>query len=531
MLPDNDICINCSKKLYLVKQDEKVPSKELSDGIDYVPTNKYVLLGHHFSSVAGAGPIVGPIIAGIAFGWLPALLWILIGSIFIGGLHDYSSLLISIRHKGKSIAEVANHYINKRTYKIFLIFIWFALIYVVAVFADITAVTFQNEPVVAELSIFYILIAFAFGSFLSRYKDKLTILTILSLIVLLGLAVLSFQYPFLTLSKSVWIWVLFSYCFFASILPVNLLLQPRDYLSSYLLYFSVILGVVGLFFGGGSINYPAFISFSSESLGGIFPFLFITIACGAVSGFHSLVASGTTSKQIDNISNSRFVAYGGMMMEAVVAIISLGIVMMLSTSDEVLKGDPGSVFATGLGRFSAILGFDPQVGKTFGFLAVSAFVLTTLDTATRIARYILQEILNKIQSGWSIKIFATAASLVLPLILMNLKVTNAQGVAIPCWKLIWPLFGITNQLLAALVLLVIYLWAQREKIKNKVIILIPAVFMLITTVTALSQSIIKYAETKNFSLVFYIALVLLGLSIVIVFESLIALKERKGTKE
>lgn len=514
-------------KLYSVKADEAVPSKELSDGIDYVPTNKYVLLGHHFSSISGAGPVVGPIIAGIAFGWLPAVLWIIIGSIFIGGLHDYSALVISIRHQGRSIAEVANQYINRRTYRIFLLFIWFALMYVVAVFADLTAVTFQNEPVVAEVSIFYIFIAVVFGWLLMRNKEKLAILTTSALLALLGLSVLSYKYPFLSLEKNVWVWILFAYCFLASILPVNLLLQPRDYLSSFLLYIAVLLGLVGLLFGRYPITYPAFISFSSDSLGGLFPFLFITIACGAVSGFHALVASGTTSKQIDDIKNGKFIGYGGMLLEGVVAIISIGIVMMLSTGDPLLKGDPGSVFASGLGRFSALIGIDPQIGRTFGFLAVSAFILTTLDTATRIARYILQEITNKVRGNWAIKISATAASLVVPLVLMNLKIHDADGNVIPCWKMIWPLFGITNQLLAALVLLIIYLWAEKEGVKKKGIILLPALFMLATTVTALVQSIIAYIRSGNFTVVFYIALILFALSLVVIFESVLALRKKK----
>ncbi len=297
-------------KLYSVKSGETVPSVEMRDNIDYVPTNKFVLLGHHFSSIAGAGPVVGPIIAAMAFGWLPAVIWIIIGSIFIGGLHDYSSLIISVRHKGKSIAEVANQYINKRTYRIFLIFIWLALIYVVAVFADLTAVTFSNEPAVAEVSTIYLIVAVVFGFLMVKFRGKLATLTTGALLTLLLFSVLSFKYQFLSLDKSSWVLILFIYCFAASILPVNLLLQPRDYLSSYLLYFLVLIGLVGLMFGRYPITYPAFISFSSESLGGLFPFLFITIACGAVSGFHALVASGTTSKQIDDINNGKFVGYG-----------------------------------------------------------------------------------------------------------------------------------------------------------------------------------------------------------------------------
>ncbi|PIS47829.1 MAG: carbon starvation protein A [Elusimicrobia bacterium CG08_land_8_20_14_0_20_51_18] len=508
------------EKLYSVKPDEKMPSKELYDGIDYVPTNKFILLGHHFSSIAGAGPIVGPIIAGIAFGWAPAVLWVLIGTIFIGGLHDYSSLIISIRHKGKSIGEVANLYINKRTYKLFLLFTWLALMYVVAVFADITADTFAKEAAVSQISIIYIFVAFVFGSLLFRKKAGLSLLTILSLAALLAGGVLSFKYQVIFLDKNVWIMILLAYCVLASLLPVWLLLQPRDYLSSYLLYASVFLGLIGLFFGGHEIRYPAFVSFSSESVGTMFPFLFVTIACGAVSGFHSLVASGTTSKQIDKIENARFVGYGGMVLEAVVAIIALGTVMLMASDNPSLKSAPAEIFASGLASFSTLTGLPPAAGKTFGFLVVSAFMLTTLDTATRIARYIFQEMIDKTVAGAGVKLFATLISLSLPLALLNLRIAGPSGTPIPCWKIIWPLFGITNQLLAALVLIIIYLWAKKENSVKGAVIALPAFFMIVTTISALFLSLKGSVSAGSFNIVFYIAAVLLLLSAVVLFESL-----------
>uniref|UniRef100_A0A7C4Y4R6 Carbon starvation protein A n=1 Tax=candidate division WOR-3 bacterium TaxID=2052148 RepID=A0A7C4Y4R6_UNCW3 len=510
------------EKNYQVKETEDVPSKKLYDGVDFVPTNKFVLLGHHFSSIAGAGPIVGPILAGLVFGWLPAILWIVLGTIFIGGVHDFSSLIISIRHKGASIAEVANKYINKRTYKIFLLFIWLALVYVVAVFTDLTADTFFNEPSVAEISIYYIFIAIIFGILVYRVKLNLAFSTLLSLTLILAGIFFSLKFQFLFLPKTLWIIALLFYCFIASIIPVWFLLQPRDYLSSYFLYFTVIIGLLGLLFGNTSITYPAFISFNS-SLGPLFPFLFITIACGAISGFHSLVSSGTTSKQIDSIKNSRFITYGGMILEGIVAAISLSTLMMLKG-----KGltNPQEIYAEGISRFASIFHINLEIGKRIGYLAISAFILTTLDTATRISRYIFQEFFGITKSSLLIRSFSTIVSLILPLILLNLKLRDLSGNIVPCWKIIWPLFGTTNQLLAALVLLIIYLWIKKEKYRNKVSVLIPAIFMLIVTISALIYTLYMKINKGLFDVITIIGVILLILSGFIIFETIRYVKEK-----
>ncbi|MCX7911175.1 MAG: carbon starvation protein A, partial [Endomicrobia bacterium] len=267
-----------------IEESEEVPSRRYKDGVDFVPTNKLVLLGHHFSSIAGAGPIVGPILAGLSFGWLPTLLWIVLGTIFVGGLHDFFSLVISARHNGRTIAEIANKYIDKTTYKVFLIFIWFSLMYVIAVFTDIASDTFSAEASVAQVSMWYVCVALIFGVLLYKLKLKLTFSTIVALaLIILGIIV-SFNYKIVFLTKQVWILVLLIYCFFASILPVWILLQPRDYLSSYFLYFCVIVGVIGIIFGRNEILYNRFVSFYSKSIGPLVPFLFITVACGAISG-------------------------------------------------------------------------------------------------------------------------------------------------------------------------------------------------------------------------------------------------------
>lgn len=513
------------EKNFKIKEVEDVPSKKFYDGIDFVPTNKFVLLGHHFSSIAGAGPIVGPILAGFSFGWLPAILWIVLGTIFIGGVHDFSSLIISLRHQGWSVAQVANKYINKTTYKIFLLFIWLALVYVVAVFTDLAADAFNLEPPVAQISIFYIIVAILFGILIYKIKISLSLATIFCLVLLLIGILLNLDYNFLIFNKQTWVWILLIYSFLASILPVWFLLQPRDYLSGYFLYFTLIIGLIGLIFGKNQISYPAFVSFNSKSIGPLVPFMFITIACGAISGFHSLVSSGTTSKQIDNIKNARFVSYGGMILEGIVAAISLSTLMMLSKNSQL--GSPQQVYALGVSKFVNVIGINPEIGKIIGYLAISAFILTTLDTATRIARYIFQEIVGKVEASLLIRSVATLVSLVLPIILLNFKLKDLSGNIVSCWKIIWPLFGITNQLLAGLVFLVVYVWVKKQNYKNSIIVFIPMIFMLTMTLLALGYTLYAKIIKSMFDVITVSAFLLFVLSLFIIFESIKILANKK----
>ncbi len=512
------------EKLYRIEEKEVPPSVEIKDGVDYVPSNKWVLIGHHFSSIAGAGPIVGPIIAGIYFGWVPAFLWIIVGCIFIGIIHDFSSLIISLRHKGKSIAEIARIYINKKTYKIFLLFIWFALVYVVAVFTDITASTFSTSVEVSEISIIYIIVAVLFGYFNYKIGFNKVLLTIGALILIVAGIILSFKFKIIVLDRNIWVYVLLFYAFLASILPVWILLQPRDYLSSFLLYFSVIIGLLGLIGGGYKLSYPAYISFSSD-IGPLFPFLFVTIACGAVSGFHSLVSSGTTSKQIDSFKNAKFVGAGSMICEGIVAIIALSTLMMIGFDKSVYSKQPAEIYAMGVSKFVSIFGINESFGRTLGFLIISGFVLTTLDTATRIARYIGEEFFGITKTTLITRVVITLLSLLLPLLLLNLKIKNMSGNIIPCWKLIWPIFGITNQLLAALVLLIIYLWVKKENISKRLSILLPAIFMLISTIYALGIKIYEFISRSSYNVAFYISVILFILAVFVIFESYYAIKK------
>lgn len=495
------------EKQYALKEDEEVPSKTNFDGVDFVPTNKFILLGHHFSSIAGAGPIVGPIIAGIAYGWLPGILWIVVGTIFVGGLHDFSALVASIRNKGKSIGEIARNYMGKRVYKVFLLFIWFALVYIITVFADLAATTFAKEPSVAQVNVGYILIALVLGIGLYRFKINLPFATIVSLIFIGVIIFFSLEKSVVSLSREAWIWILIVYCFFASILPVWILLQPRDYLSSFLLYSILIIGILGIFWGNYAISYPAFISFNSQ-IGPLFPFVFITIACGAVSGFHALVSSGTTSKQLDSSKNAKFVGYGAMILEGILAIIALSTVMILSR--DLIKDSklPTEIFSSGVSQFVTLFKFNPEFGLIWGYLVISAFILTTLDTATRISRYVLQELFNISGSGLKTRFLTTFVTLILPVILLHIKFYTPEGKVIPAWKMIWPLFGSTNQLLAALVLLAIYVWARSIKPGKYIFILIPTVFMLLTTLSALIYITLGKFELNIITLIGFILIVL-----------------------
>jgi len=519
-------------KKYNLDDRNPTPAHTLSDGIDYLPTHRLVLLGHHFSSIAGAGPVVGPIIAGLAFGWGPAVLWVILGCIFIGGVHDFSALVASIRHNARSIAEIAKVYVSPRAYRLLLSFTWFALIYVLIVFLDLTANTFKIDGGVATSSIIYIFLALGFGISLYRLRLPLKYATIffVSLVFLsiwLGQKIPLTNIPVLFGDKSkTWAIFLLIYCFLASVLPVWILLQPRDYLCSYLLYASVAGGFLGIVFGSlistgtarFSLNYPLFLAWNAENVGTLFPLLFVTVACGAISGFHSLVASGTTSKQLNKEKDARLIGYGAMLIEGLVAIIALVTVMVLTRDEELTKKAPLVVYATGMGKFLNVFGLPREFGFSFGLLALATFILTTLDTATRIARYIFQEFFNlRVKET---RYFATAMTLILPTIFVLITLKDKQGNPLPAWKVIWPVFGATNQLLAGLTLLVIAVWLKKKGGKNIFFILLPMIFMLGITLWALGQLIFQY----KFSLPGVLAVILFLLALVFVAEGVKILK-------
>ena len=510
------------QKRFGLDNKRPTPSHTDYDGVDRVPAKAPILLGHHFSSIAGAGPIVGPIIAATAFGWLPALLWVLIGAVFIGGVHDFSALVASIRHKARSIAEVARQHMSPLAYKLFLCFIWLALVYVLTVFTDLTATTFVQDGGVATSSILFIALAVGFGVFVYRLKvpvlwSSLIFVPLVFVAVWVGqlVPIPADVIPRLIGGDPAKTWDIFLllYCFLASTTPVWILLQPRDYLSSYLLYASVVGGFVGILFGGLVVQFPAFKTWNAPSLGGtLFPILFITVACGACSGFHAVVASGTSSKQLNKETDARLVGYGAMLIEGLVAVIALATVIMLAGTDSLVGKQPLQIYGTGMGRFLSVFGLPPKIGFSFGLLALSTFILTTLDTATRLGRYIFEEFLGL--KGAKSRYLSTLATLVLPAVFVLITLRDPQGNPLPAWRVIWPVFGATNQLLAGLTLLVILVWLRKEG-KKTGFLLLPMVFMVVMTVWALVMLVGQY----KLSTIGLIALALLLLALLLIWEA------------
>lgn len=474
---------------YLAKQwgldpKRKTPAHTLRDDIDYCPTNAKVLLGHHFSSIAGAGPITGPIQAAI-FGWLPVYLWIVLGSIFIGGVHDWGSLLASIRHDGKSIGEVIRATIGEKGKMLFNIFAWLTIVLVVAAFTDICASTFAFDPTKPELisgaragtaSVLFIFLAMGFGFFVYRKGANLTVSTLVGVTLLFICIWAGYQFPILKYSKFVWQAIMIVYIFAASTLPVWFLLQPRDYLCSFLLYAMLAGAVLGIILIRPMIAIPATVGFSvGEGIKTqyLFPMLFVTVACGAISGFHSLVGSGTSSKQINSEKDSKLIGYGAMLIEGLVAIVALIAVGYVAGA----KGTPAQIFSNGVAEFMSKFGLPVSIGTVFVILAFSAFALTSLDTATRLGRYLFQEMATR-SDGKKTPILgnmyvATAITVGASVVLLSYGYQN-----------IWPIFGSANQLLAGLSLLAISAWLAKSGKKNFMTV-IPMVFMFIVTLTAL----------------------------------------------
>jgi carbon starvation protein len=512
---------------YALDDSKPTPGHTDYDGIDRVPAHKAVLLGHHFSSIAGAAPIVGPIIGALLFGWAPVLIWVILGTILVGGVIDFSALVASVRHNARSIAEIAREYMSPVTYKLLLAFIWLTLVYVLTVFADLTATTFVQDGGVATSSILFIALAIMFGVGLNRLKVPLLWCSAV-FVPLVFLAIWGGQQiplkadmlaqVFSTEPKKVWALILIGYCFAASTTPVWILLQPRDYLSSYLLYASVLSGFVGIFLGGFAINYPAFTSWSIPATGTLFPILFITVACGACSGFHSIVASGTSSKQLNKETDARAIGYGGMLLEGIVAVIALATVVMLPKGDELAGKPPLMIYAAGISKFLSLVGIPQRLGSSFGLLALSAFILTTLDTATRLGRYIFEEFFSL--KGAHSRYLATAVTLVLPAIFVLISLKDPLGNPIPAWKAIWPVFGTSNQLLAGLVALVILVWLKKTG-RRVGFIIGPMLFMNVVTLWALVLMLIRH----KLSAVGIIAAVLLLLALLLMFEALRTLRK------
>ncbi|MGH9459298.1 MAG: carbon starvation CstA family protein, partial [Thermoanaerobaculia bacterium] len=408
------------------------PAHEMSDGVDFIPTNRNYLFGQHFSAIAAAGPIAGPIIACQAFGWLPCLLWVGIGVVLIGAVHDFATLVASVRHRAQSVAEIVREHLGPRAGIAMMAFIWIALVYVIVAFVDITAgsftgtteelagagVAFNPGGAVAAASLMYLLLAIVMGLVQRFLQPPLWLLTVIFVPATFGAVWLGTRIStLLLLDAKTWGLLILVYCAIASMVPVWSLLQPRGYLGGFVLYFALALGVIGVLFGGYAIEQPAFKSWDVGGMtGALFPFLFVTIACGACSGFHGLVSSGTTSKQIDRESDMKPVGYGGMLAEGFVALIALVTVMIVA--DEGLTGlSPGTVYGNGIGRFLTLIIGEQHLNFaiTFGAMAFSTFVFDTLDVSTRLGRYILQELFD--WRGRGAAVGATLATIVPPALL------------------------------------------------------------------------------------------------------------------
>ncbi len=537
---------------YGLDNSVKTPAVVNEDGEDFVPTRPFYLLGQHFSAIAAAGPIVGPIAACTQFGWLPCLLWIGLGVVFIGAVHDFSALIASVRHGAKSIAEIVRQNLSRRAWYALLAFIWIALIYVIVAFTDVTAgtflgridelegqkVNFQAGGAVAFSSIAYLLLAVVMGVVQKTWKKAplwlMTLIFVPATLVVVWLGTkVSGVLAFAPAAADAWwtpqkTWgaIILAYCFVASLLPMWLLLQPRGYLGGFVLYIVLAIGTIGVFFGGYGIQQPAVTGWTVMKDGVVppdgmlFPFLFVTIACGACSGFHGLVCSGTTSKQIEKEGHCKPVGYGGMLLEAFVALIALSTIMIG------MKGaNPGALYARGIGDYLALI-----IGRSnllfaivFGSMAFSTFVFDTLDSATRLGRYIVQELF-----GWKSKSGAALATLLTIGAPLGFIVTAKAG----SWRTFWTLFGTSNQLLAALTLLGISVWLKRSG-KSCWYTFAPMCFVMAITVTALVRlawtgfTRFRAADgTINATVLINgaVSVALLTLAAMVVFEAVLAVR-------
>jgi len=468
------------------------PAHAKQDGVDFVPTPPFYLFAQHFSAIAAAGPIAGPILACQNFGWVPCLLWIGLGVVFIGAVHDFASLAASVRHGATSIAEIARERLGTPAGRAMMAFIWIALIYVIVAFTDITAVTFTTGTedlvaasvsfnpggAVAMASVLYLVLAIVMGFVQRFFAPPLWLVTGIFVPATFGLAWAgTYLSHVLVLDRTTWGLLILGYCALASVTPVWALLQPRGYLGGFVLYTALLVGVIGVLFGGYEIRQPAFASFNLASgAGSMFPFLFVTIACGACSGFHGLVCSGTTSKQLSRESHMHFVGYGAMLAEGFVALIALVTVMIVAPAD--LKGlAPATIYGHGIGEFlTLMIGRDNfNFAITFGAMAFSTFVFDTLDVCTRLGRYILEELF-----GWRTRVGAAVATLITigPPVLFLTRGKSST------WSEYWTLFGASNQLLAGLTLIAVSVWLHHMGRRAR-FTLIPAAFVLSITIWAL----------------------------------------------
>lgn len=540
--------------------NNETPAHTMEDGVDYVPAKAPVLMGHHFSSIAGAGPITGPIGAAM-FGWLPVTLWILIGGIFFGGVHDFGALFASVRNKGMSIGEIISANMSKRAKRLFIIFSYLTLILVVAAFASIVASTFgatfdesgavdmvksETPASVAMISLLFIVIAIVFGFCVYRRNMPMGIASVVGVLAIIGIMAVGMNFHPIYLSTKTWMWIVGLYIAIASVTPVWILLQPRDYLSSFLLYAMLAVAIFAVVVGHPTFDasFPAFGGFTVDNGNGtqyLFPVLFTTVACGAISGFHSLVSSGTTSKQLDKEKDAKPIAYGGMLLECVLAVLTLCAIgyaykWNAANPDNALVGAT-AIFGGGIAHMvDDVIPGSYAILNSLLVLTYSAFCLTSLDTATRLARFMFQEFwlepgqtTKDVKEGWKKVMvnpyFATILTVVLGILL------GMTGYA-----KIWGLFGAANQLLAGIGLLAVATWLGNAG-KNNKMFLIPMAFMIVVTISSLALTVKNqigiisaggadwgpYAQT-------ILGILLIVLAVVLVIEGVQTLKNQKAKK-
>ena len=515
------------KKVLQIDKNRPTPAQELNDGIDYSPAKKPLLFGHHFSSIAGAGPILGPLLGVLYFGWLGALLWVALGSVFLGAVHDYTSLMTSVQNKGRSLGDISEKTLGSRTKIIFSVFLWFALALVIAVFAVVASQTLVSQPEIVIPTFGLIFLAMIFGWLIYRKGIPIPAATIMAIVVLFFLIYLGERLPVELPAKvmgmssqNFWFFILIIYSLFASSLPVWLLLQPRDYISTWILFLGLGLGYLGLIVYQPSIHAPAFVSFTSKG-GPLWPMLFVIIACGAISGFHSIVAGGTTSKQLPDEPAGKLIGFGGMITEAALAGLVIFIAAGVLTWDPQAAenpfgfqylmtsvGDPIQAFAAGYGKIiSSLPAITLALGSFFGMVMLNAFVLTTLDTGTRLGRLIFSELMGQKASLFKNR---WAASSIILLFAAIMGATEG-------YKAIWPVFGASNQLVAALALIVVSSYLVAIK-RPKKYTLYPAYFMLLTTLAALIYQGTKFFKDGSFLLA-GVSVLLIVLAFVIVYEA------------
>ncbi|MDR3349545.1 MAG: hypothetical protein LBO03_08105 [Acidaminococcales bacterium] len=540
------------ERVFQLDDAAATPAVLLNDGLDFVPATKYALLGQHFSTITAAGPINGPILAAMLFGWAPALIWVLVGSVFVGGVQDMGSLIASVRYNAKSITEIVRVNISQRAWLLFMIFIWLTLVYLIVVFADITASSFVSNieiragdtvmgAHIASSSLMYLVFPAIIGLMTRYFKINAYIanIAILSLTVLCIWAgqVFPVSLPFSDVSSQQKIWgaIILIYCFAASMLPIWLLVQPRGLLGGYLLYVSLFVSGIGIIFGDYSIEYPAFTMLGAGGFFGggfwlpMFPLLFVTVACGACSGFHSLVSSGTTSKQLEYETDARAVGYGGMLLEGMVAVISIVCVMIMAKDSPILGKAPNFVYATGIGSFMEFIGVPIVFGITFGLLAFTTFVYDTLDVCTRLGRYVVEEI-----TGWRGRaggFLGAALTMCAPGFLIFQTIVDGDGRIVPVWRVFWNTFGASNQLLAALVLASVSFWLMKSRPQSAVwlVSFVPSVIMLMMSNWTLFNAIYSgwfFGEGHSFIPV--VSVVLLVLSIIVSGEIFFSMLRTDG---